>query len=179
MSKKIILVIAVAMMLVAASSVYAYGETWGGWFNSGVLIYGGNNYTYSGSGGWASDTTNDANTHDLFYVTLFPGPKAFVYSVTNDTIWLTVSAFSGSKVTGQSGTKEGSGTWSGSARRTLPDPDQIFTSVVGTWDTNGATEYFDYRPATPTYSVGWDVTYSYPLGITGSGVSSGSRTNNW
>ncbi|MEA3311460.1 MAG: hypothetical protein U9Q76_04495 [candidate division WOR-3 bacterium] len=176
-NKTLILIAAVAVMLVAATSASAYYEAWNGWFSSGTLTYGGNNYYYSDTGGIACDSTYSA-TRDTFYlpdtnfVTAFP----FVCSAIHDTIYLNANRFTGGKETGQSSTKEGNGDWSGSAVRRGPGhPPQTFSLVRGTWDTSGPGECFDYRPATPTYSAGWHVTRSTPLGLGGDGTSSGYR----
>ncbi|MEA3311792.1 MAG: hypothetical protein U9Q76_06195 [candidate division WOR-3 bacterium] len=177
MSKTLLLIAAIAVMLVGATSAYGYHEAWDGWFSWGILYYEDSAYTCSSPGGTVYDST--AGTVDNFYFSGGIPVAAFVCSAINDTIYLTVSSSTGSKTTGQSGTKEGNGDWSGSAVRRGPShPPQTFSLVRGTWDTQdteGQTRYFDYRPATPTYSARWNVSYSIPWGITGRGGSSGYR----
>jgi len=179
MSKKTLLIIAaIAVMLMAATSAYGYYEDWDGWFNSGYLTYGGNEFTSIGGWDVVSDSTIDDKPDD-FYL-LNDAMVDFVYDGGwyEDTITLGVSGFTGSKPTGQSGQKEGSGGWSGMAILTIPDlPPVVFDTVEGTWDTDDAGDYFDYdsRPD-PTYTADWDVTGSVPDGITGGGTCSGHRT---
>ncbi|MCK4334044.1 hypothetical protein KAX06_04580 [candidate division WOR-3 bacterium] len=177
MPKKALLVIAaVAVMLVAATSAYGYDEMWSGWWYSGTLTYNSHDYTAVDSG-YVSDSTF-SDTTDTFYL-----PQDvivnFIYVVgeIEDTIEFEDTVFTGSKPTGQSGTKEGSGVWSGLAiHRRSGFPPDTFT-IWGTWDTDDANDYFDYNPRTPTYSADWDVTGSNPPGvITGGGTCSGYRT---
>lgn len=176
-SKKALIIIAVAMILVTASSAYAYKETWDGWFSGGYLTYNSYYYYYSGSGGDVCDST--LSTTDLFYIC--PGePVAnipFVCSALDDTIYLTVSYVSGWKYTGQTGTKEAhDGYWSGSGVRRKTQVETIFTSIIGSWDTDDPGDKFDYTTDPDTYSAQWDVTSSSPVGLGGHGTSSGERT---
>ncbi|MEA3311949.1 MAG: hypothetical protein U9Q76_06995, partial [candidate division WOR-3 bacterium] len=152
----------------------------------GILYYEDSAYTCSSPGGTVYDST--AGTVDNFYFSGGIPVAAFVCSAINDTIYLTVSSSSGNKPTGESGTKEGRGNWSGSAVRRGPShPPQTFTLVRGTWDTGTDDDdmYFDYTMCPcppggpPTYLAKWDVSYSNPLGITGGGGSSGERTRRW
>ncbi|MEA3312299.1 MAG: hypothetical protein U9Q76_08810, partial [candidate division WOR-3 bacterium] len=49
MSKKLLIITAIAVMLVGATSAYGYWEAWSGWFNSGYLTLFGDarfEYTY-------------------------------------------------------------------------------------------------------------------------------------
>ncbi|TKJ38001.1 hypothetical protein CEE36_10850 [candidate division TA06 bacterium B3_TA06] len=189
MSKKTLLIIAaIAVMLVGATSAYGYYETWDSLFISGTLTYGGNDYQQTGDYyGIAYDSTVTGGTTDTFSAFIWPVALRFV-SANGDTIDLSVRNFTGNKETGTSGTKEGAGTWSGSAVRYKNGvPETRWTSVSGTWDTEdqgGQTYYFDYTmcpscpPNIPTYSARWDVTSSTPGGLnalTGDGGSSGHR----
>ncbi len=183
MSKKTLLIIAaVAVMLVGATSAYGYWEQWDGWWYSGTLTYNSHDYT-AVDFGYVSDSTF-SDTTDTFYL-----PQDvivnFIYVVgeIEDTIEFEDTVFTGSKPTGQSGQKEGSGEWAGMAilRRSGLPPDTF--TIWGTWDTDGANEYFDYRTCPcppgdpPTYTADWDVTGSYPDGITGGGTCSGTRSS--
>ena len=184
MSKKTLLVIAaVAVMLVGATSAYGYDEMWSGWWYSGTLTYNSHDYTAVDSG-YVSDSTF-SDTTDTFYL-----PQDvivnFIYVVgeIEDTIEFENTVFTGSKPTGQSGTKEGSGVWLGSAiLRRSGLPPVVFDTVEGTWNTREAGDYFDYTmcppcpPRTPTYSAKWVVTRSVPDGITGGGTCSGTRSS--
>jgi hypothetical protein len=95
---------------------------------------------------------------------------AFVYSPQTDTIYLYIGSFSGTKVTGQTDTKDGSGYWAGSAVRRK-------NSVEETWNTEGDDADFDYTPLpnNPTYHAHW---YVYPTtSLSGDGTSTGIRTH--
>ena len=179
MSKKNALTIVALFLMVAASSTaYGYGETWDGWFSGGTLYYGGNTYTYVMGNGSANDTTNTLGTLDLFYTT---GPSfciPFANTSGNDTILLGVSSISGSKTTGQSGTKNGTGNWSGSGvRRQGMTIFTTFTSISGTW--SATFSYINCPPNKPTYTGSWLVTSSTPSGLTGGGNMSGQKTAAW
>jgi len=181
MSKKLIVIAAIAVMLVGATNAYAYHETWGGWFSSGTLTYNSHDYTAVDSG-YVSDSKGVLT--DTFYL-----PQDvivnFIYVVgeIEDTIEFENTVFTGSKPKGQSGTKEGSGVWLGTAiLRRSGLPPVVFDSVWGTWDTDGANEYFDYRACPcppggpPTYTASWLVTGSDPDGLTGGGTCTGTGT---
>ncbi|TKJ44016.1 hypothetical protein CEE36_02535 [candidate division TA06 bacterium B3_TA06] len=183
-NKKLLLIAAVAVMLVAATSAYGYWEAWDGWFNSGYLIYLGDTYDYVSGEGILEDRT--FGSVDSFYInTVTPG--IFTCTRTGYTIKLWVTTPSGSKDTGQEGQKQvDEAEWSGNAIRIIPqpppNPPKIDTfTVVGTWNTRAPNDYFDYTmcpcpPATPTYSAHWIVSYSVPWGITGGkGGSAGDR----
>ena len=182
--KPLLIIAAVAVMLVGATSAYGdyTQEIWNGWFSWGTLTYDDYNYYYSADGGVVLDTVNDAGTYDLFYLTQQAQlVEAFVCSQLDDTIYLAVSYVDGSKPHGESGQKEvDDGGWSGSAVRRKNEVETIFSSVEGTWDTDEEDDYFDYTmcpcpPNTPTYSGKWYVTDSTPSGLTGDGGSSGYR----
>lgn len=87
-------------------------------------------------------------------------------------IYLSVTSFTGGKPTGQSGTKEGSGTWSGTAICTVDDPDKEY-DVYGTWDTGTPNDdyYFNYN--NNTYSALWEITGGDMGHPTGGGTSYG------
>ncbi len=179
MSKKTLLLIAgVILVLAAATSAYGYREAWDGWFRTGTLYYNGHAYvnTETTTYGTAGDSTIGAR--DTFFEFTWPAQKAFVYSTDHDTIYLSISEFTGSKEYLQSGTKEGNGVWSGSAVRSNNGTETTWTTVSGTWDTNDGTECFDYTTEPDSYTAGWDVTYSNPGGanaLTGWGTSYGER----
>jgi len=172
-NKTLLIIAAVAVMLVAATNASAYHEHWDGWFNSGYLTYDG--YTYNhveGIGGVADTTNGDVDEFFLDAITVI----TFYCSGTDGTIVVRLTSSSGSKPTGQEDQKEGSGNWGGTAVLTRPGlPNVNFTTLVGTWDTNDAGDYFNYAPETPTYSAKWYVSYSDPDGLTGAGGSAGYR----
>lgn len=172
MSKKTLLIIAaVAVMLAGATSAYGYDETWDGWFNSGYIIYGGHEFTSVGSD-CVSDSTIDFKPDDFY----LPNDAIVDFVYGSDTITLGVSGFTGSKPRGQSGTKEGSGGWSGMAILTIPGlPPVVFDTVEGTWRSTYPHFNYDSEPD-PTYTASWLVTRSVPDGITGGGTCSGQRT---
>jgi len=172
MTKKLLLIAAVAVMLMGATNAYGYWESWDGWFISGTLTYGGNDFTSVGGWDVVSDSTITDKPDDFYLkvnVCVY-----FVYG--SDTIMLGIDGFTGSKETDTTGTKEGSGGWLGSAilRRSGLPPDTF--TVEGTWNTRDAGDYFDYGGRPPIYSAEWVVTRSVPDGITGGGTCSGQRT---
>ena len=176
MSKKLLIIAAIAVMLMGATSAYGYYEGWNGWFNSGYLRYGGNDFT-SGGSGIVSDSTLILEEEDDFYLKANASVD-FVYDGGwyEDTITLGISRFFGSKPTDQSGQKEGSGGWSGMAilRRSGLSPDTF--TVVGTWRSTYPHFNYDSEPD-PTYTASWLVTGSVPDGITGGGTCSGTRSS--
>ena len=174
--KTLLLIAAIAVMLAAATSAYGYWETWNGWWYSGTLTYNSHDYTAVDSG-YVSDSTF-SDTTDTFYL---PQDVTvdFVYVIgeIEDTIEFENTVFTGSKPTGQSGTKEGSGVWLGSAiLRRSGLPPVVFDSVWGTWWSTG--NHFNYNSEPdPTYTASWLVTGSDPDGITGGGTCSGTRSS--
>jgi len=170
MTKKLLLIAAIAVMLVGATSAYGYYESWNGWFNSGYLRYGGNDFTSVGGWDVVSDSTIDEELDD-FYLKVNVCVH-FVYG--SDTIMLGIDGFTGSKETDTTGTKEGSGDWLGSAILTIPGlPPVVFDTVEGTW--RSTYPHFNYDTRPPTYTASWLVTRSVPAGITGAGGSAGER----
>jgi len=161
-------------MLMAATSAYGYDEDWDGWFISGTLTYGGNDFTSVGSDIVSDSTILELRT-DNFYLKANASVD-FVYDGGwyEDTISLGISRFFGSKPTDQSGTKEGSGGWLGSAILRIPGlPPVVFDTVEGTW--RSTYPHFNYDTRPPTYTASWLVTRSVPAGITGAGGSAGDR----
>lgn len=163
MSKKTLLVIAaVAVMLLGATSAYGYYETWDGWWSSGTIEYDENTYTHSGEGFMIRDSTY-SETRDTFYfssgaVNLMP----FVCDDVNppDTIFLALplSGTYGGKPTGQSGEKYGIGEWSGTGYD--HELVKIF-DIEGTW-----TGTFNYTDRPYIYTAVAYSTWSSPPGIT-------------
>ncbi len=173
--KTLLLIAAVAMMLMAATSAYGYYETWDGWWYSGTLTYNSHDYTAVDSG-YVSDSSFTEFT-DTFYL-----PQDvilnFIYVIgeIEDTIEFEDTVFTGSKPTGDSGTKEGSGVWLGTAiLRRSGLPPVVFDSVWGTWWSTGNHFNYNTRPD-PTYTASWLVTGSDPDGITGGGTCTGTGT---
>lgn len=154
-----LILIAIVVMAVAATTAFAYYETWEEFiWSNGTLYYDGNAYTCSFDGGFLCDST--ATNVDLFYM---KGDGVVVpFDYRGDTIWLTVSAFSGSKPTGQSGVKEASGTWSGSAY--VKSAARTYT-LGGTWASRNND--FDYTSTPWTWDAEVEVTWCNPSGITG------------
>jgi len=169
-NKTLIVIAAIAVMLMGATSAYGYQEDWNGWFNSGYLRYGGNDFTSVGSDIVSDSTILELRT-DNFYLKANASVD-FVYDGGwyEDTISLGISRFFGSKTTGQSGTKEGSGGWSGSARVHGPDHEDVNFVLGGTWEAE-----FTYTgdPPDGTYEGTWRVTSSWPVFVSGIGGSSG------
>jgi len=179
MSKKLLLIAAIAVMLAGATSAYGDDythERWDGWFNSGHLNYDSKTYTIVESYSTVDDSTYIPENRDTFYLTV--DVLTFVCAAGyNDSIFVCISAFTGGKEYGTSGTHEGSGSWSGSGYSDRSaEPETKLFDFGGTWDTDDANDYFNYNPRTPTYNADWDVTGSNPPGITGDGTSSGERT---
>lgn len=177
--KTSLLIAAVAVMLLSATSAQAYYETWDGWFYSGNLYISGYTYTRVGTSTGSASDSSQAVYRDTFYsFTPNAGGIVFVCDILTDTIYLSISTMKGGKTTGQSGTKPGDGTWSGSAlvRGTRHEP-YSFTSVSGTWDTQDPPQCFDYTASPPTLLAGWDVTGSTPPGLSGYGTCNGVRTS--
>ncbi|MCK4334703.1 hypothetical protein KAX06_07995 [candidate division WOR-3 bacterium] len=174
MTKKLLIIAAVAVMLAGATSAYGYWEQWSGWWYSGTLTYNSHDYT-AVDFGYVSDSSFSRET-DTFYL-----PQDvivnFIYVVgeIEDTIEFENTVFTGSKPTGQSGTKEGSGVWLGMAiLRRSGLPPVVFDTVEGTW--RSTYPHFNYDTRPPTYTASWLVTRSVPDGITGGGTCSGHRT---
>lgn len=156
-------------MLTAATSAYGYHETWNGWYTTGTLYYNNNAYSWSNPGLSASDST--IGSRDTFYQSGTWGTMPFVCDAIDDTIYLVVNSFTGGKPTGESGTKDGAGTWAGGY---LIASTRSSGSISGTWSAT-----FDYTQVTPSYSGTWTRTASSPDNITGGGTSSGTRTARW
>ncbi|TKJ42888.1 hypothetical protein CEE36_06375 [candidate division TA06 bacterium B3_TA06] len=180
-TKKLLLIAAVAVMLVGATSAYGYYETWDGWFNSGELEYFNSPFYYTNGEGVLQDRTY--GSVDSFFVN-FVTPSTFTcesgeYEGYYIMLWPDAS---GSKPTGQSGHKEvhEGATWSGKAVLFIPNPPYLPQTVEftleGTWDTEFYNDYFNYVPHTPTYSAHWYFGSSDPPGFTGGdGGSEGER----
>ena len=166
--------IAIVVMAVAAPAAFAYEEAWNGWMSSGTFYYNSNPYTYSGSGGTFFDSTSTYDEdRDTFYLNIVGTLTIpFVYSATNDTMYLTVAkamdSTTGGKETGQITDDEAGGIWY--CYGYLVNARQNFT-IWGTWDGT-----FTYGGGTPTYSASGSRTNSTPITVTGGFSSSGSRT---
>ncbi len=184
MPKKALLVIAaVAVMLMAATSAYGDDythERWDGWFNSGHLNYNSKTYTIVESYRMVEDSTYTFPPpprpgRDTFYLTV--DVLTFVCAAGyNDSIFVCIPTFTGGKEYGTSGTHEGSGLWSGSGYSdNSAEPETKLFDFWGTWASTGNDFNYDSEPD-PTYTADWDVTGSNPPGITGDGTCSGHRT---
>jgi len=177
MTKKLILIAAIAVMLAGATSAYGYFEVWNGWFNSGELTLTlDRDYTfdYVSGEGTLEDTTN--GDVDEFAIYAIPA-LTFTCTSTGWTIRLWAAPASGWKYTGQSGQKEAyDGAWSGYAILTRPPLDpMVFDTVEGTWDTDDLSDYFNYGGRPPIYSAEWDIIRSVPDSLDGVGGSEGYR----
>jgi len=176
-NKTLLLIAAVAVMLVGATSASAYYEWWDGWFSSGELTYLEATFDYVEGEGMLRDTT--AGSVDSFLVPIIT-PSTFTCAATGYYIKLWPGA-SGSKPTGQRGQKEVNvgATWAGHAILYIlgpPNPPQtvVFDSVWGTWNTTSeAGDCFDYGGIPPIYSAHWYVVGSTPGGLGGDGGSAG------
>ncbi len=172
-SKKLLLIAAVAVMLLGATNAYGYYEGWDGWFNSGTLVYDSKNYTIVESYNTVDDSTYTRfplPDRDTFYLTV--DVLTFVCAAgPDDSIFVGISTFTGGKEYGTSGTHEGSGFWSGSGYSDNSGETKLF-DFGGTWASTGND--FNYNTRPPTYTASWLVN---PLGVvTGSGTCSGERT---
>jgi len=170
MPKKTLLVIAaVAVMLVAATSAYGYHEVWDGWFNSGYLTLDSDTFDYVEGQSTVEDYT--AGSVDSFTIWAIPY-RSFYCATTGYTIRLWVTTATGWKYTVQEGQKEAyDGGWTGEAILYRPLlPDDLDFDVWGTW---GSTyPHFNYN--TDSYTAWWRVSNSRPLGLGGKGGSSGT-----
>jgi len=174
MTKKLLIIAAVAVMLAVATSAYSYYEAWDGWFNSGYLECLDDTFYYtSGSGTLWDRTYGSVDSFFIYAVT----PSTFTcesgeYAGYYIKLW---PGATGWKDTGQSGHKEAyNGAWTGKARLYIPDPPQTFDFTVwGTWNTSTDDDYFNYGGIPYTYSAHWRALRSSPFGITGEGGSAG------
>jgi len=170
---KALLIAAVAVMLVAATSASAYYERWEGWFNSGHLFYGDDTYDYVEGEGVLEDRTY--GSVDSFFVSAVC-ISTFSCTEKGWTIKLWPGA-SGYKYTGQSEQKQvEDGAWTGFARLYRPElPDVEFT-VGGTWNTTDEPgDCFNYWGRPYIYSAHWVLSESDPLDLRGAGGSAGER----
>jgi len=172
MTKKLILIAAVAVMLVGATNAYGYYEDWDGWFNSGTISinYGSRVFTSVGMG-IVSDSTIELKPDDFYLKANACVDFVYVDDGYEDTLTLGISRFFGSKPTDQSGQKEGSGGWSGSARVHGPGHEDVNFILGGTWE---AEFIYTGDPPDGTYEGTWRETSSSIPGVSGSGGSSGS-----
>ncbi|MBA7628331.1 hypothetical protein ES703_35810 [subsurface metagenome] len=165
---KALLIAAVAVMLVAATSAYSYYETWDGWFNSGNLYYNSKTYSYVEGGIGVDDSTTRIGM-DLFYRTTIPRIAFVCAAGYRDSIFVYIDEFGGAKEYGQSGTTEGIGSWSGIGYADRAGSTMLFY-FGGSWEAE-----FDYTdPPDGTYEGTWRETQSSIPGVRGSGTSSGS-----
>jgi hypothetical protein len=183
MTKKLLIIAAVAVMLAAATNAYAYYEAWDGWFDSGKLKYYGATFEYTEGSGVLEDTTY--GSVDSFFVSAVC-ISTFTCAASGDFKGWIIKLWpggSGTKDTGQSGTKEvEDGEWTGKAILIIPQeypdpPDTVEFDVVGTWDTGNEYDgmYFNYGGLPPIYSAHWYVDHSHPAGLDGDGGSLGER----
>jgi hypothetical protein len=177
MTKKLLVIAAVAVMLVGATRAYGYYEVWNGWFNSGYLTLDSDTFDYVEGQSTVEDTT--AGSVDSFTIHAIPY-RSFYCATTGYTIRLWVTGASGWKYTDQEGQKQAyNGAWSGLAiLRRSGLPPVVFDTVEGTWNTTEeAGDCFNYGGRPPTYSASWVVTRSVPDGLTGGGTCSGTRSS--
>lgn len=179
-NKPILLIAAVAVMSAAATSVQAYSEHWSGFFGGGTITYNNTTYTYRNSTSvapsyiyaWTYSVSIDSITG--LYLNKHTG--YFYNADTTDSLIIELVDYGsykkllGKKETGTSGTKEGDGTWTGECTN------KSFY-LRGTWDTYGASEYFNYNLTPPVGNGGWDVTWSSTAGVSGSGTWQMTRTS--
>jgi len=178
MSKKITLIIAVAMILVAASSAYGYSKEWGAaFFDSGTITCNDTTYTYWGSScvveSYIYAWTYNVNVDSITGANLDTYLATFRYIDDPDTSYLNLELVDygsykkllGWKETDTTGEKEGGGTWTGhcSAKSFY---------VTGTWSTGTGLDdyYFDYDEDPPVGSGPWAIAWSSPPGVIGDGI---------
>lgn len=178
-SKKALIIIAVAMMLIAASSAYAYTELWSGGCGTGTLTYNDDDYYYDHGdyNGNIRDTTKTAGQRDTFDLYTCTWEAVFYHwsggiehsGSIDDSLVITEYSWGvrGWKYTGTTGTKYGEGTFIAACT----NKNFVF---YGTWDNTT----FDYTPHTPTASGDWDVTGTYPdqVDLEGDGTFELTRT---
>lgn len=174
---KALILAVIITMLAAATTAQAYYEKWSGFFATGTITYSLKTYTFSPTGSSGSTVCHSGDV-DTFLVDSTSFVAYFINNEgTPDTLILTGttysshSKFSGIKGTGQSGTKEGSGTWCASTNKSG-------LYIWGTWDTDGAGTYFDYNSRPPVAGGNWDVsggTYS----VSGGGTIYLERASTW
>ena len=174
-SKKLLLIAAIAVMLVGATRAYGYYEVWNGWFNSGYLTLDSDTFDYVEGQSTVEDTT--AGSVDSFTIHAIPY-RSFYCATTGYTIRLWVTGASGWKYTDQEGQKQAyNGAWSGKAiLRRSGLPPVVFDTVEGTWWSTYPHFNYDSEPD-PTYTASWLVTGSDPDGITGGGICTGTRSS--
>lgn len=148
---------AVVLMLAAVTDTNAYHETWDGWFNSATLYYDGKTYSYVEGEILIEDVSG--LTRDTFYVNAVPRIAFICAAGYNDSIFVYIdTTITGGKETGQSGTKEGSGSWSGSGYSNRLTTDKLF-DFGGTWEAE--FEYTDFYPLEGTCEGSWRATWSF------------------
>lgn len=167
--------LAAILILTAATSAQAYTEKWsGGWFFSGTITYNSTTWTYDHLNtivdSYIYTWTYDASVDSITGNNVGDHRAIFYNSDKSDSLIITLSDYSsykkllGTKTTGTSGTKEGSGTWSAYCSN------KGFY-LGGTWDTNGATAYFNYNVTPPTGNGAWTMTWTSSASCTaGSGT---------
>jgi len=169
-NKTLLIIAAVAVMLMGATSASAYYEGWDGWFNSGSLDYDSKTYEYVEGGIGVDDSTVTAVRRDTFYRTAIPAIAFVCAAGPGDSIFVYIATFTGGKATGEISTT-GTGLWTGEGYSDRVKNNWLF-DFGGTWET-----YFNYRPDPPTCEGTWTVTGSFPPNVvTGSGGISGERT---
>lgn len=162
--------IAVMVMLIAATSAFARYEMWTTWFVDGYLIYDSEYFYHPGSSFGAPLCDSTIGDADIFYFAPDAISARFYNSAEDDSLSLTIYKVDvfGSKDTGTSGTHYcTNGQWSGTVYVFSTSTEY---SVWGDW--NGTFVYGLFQP--PHYFSG-EITFegSSPTGIDGYGESSG------
>ena len=182
MGKHKVLILA-AVMIAAATTAYGYTEEWtAGWFSGGTFTYNSTVYTFdhvnAELGSYIYAWTYDANIDSITGAYIGEHKVIFYNSAKTDSLIISLVDYStykkllGKKYTGQSGTKEGSGTW------TAECTNKSFY-LRGTWNTGDDedTKYFDYGETPPVGNGNWTMTWtSSMLCTSGSGVWQTVRT---
>lgn len=162
--KALLALLVVGVLFVGATTAQAYYcEKWGQLLSSGYIDYDGTRYhadTVTGyswcveNGSPSDDNSND--NLDYFPPEYAGGWARFVTSDDRDTLLLVAATYGsheneGWKQTGQSGTKNGYGTWCGYDE----DKDVYIWGSLTTG--NSPSHYFDYNSSPPDVNGAWDV----------------------
>jgi hypothetical protein len=178
-NKALILTAVVMMLAVVATTAQAYYEKWSMPWNNGYIDYNSRRYYYitHNTAGYTvclSGMSNDNFLSDSTWFTICfatndgrPGDTLFL----DDSTYSTHNNFDGTKGTGQSGTKDGSGTWCACCTN------KSFY-LWGTWDTNGIDKYFTYDSTPPMVIGNWDVVNG-TVSVSGGGTFAGTRRSTW
>ncbi|NLI97898.1 hypothetical protein GX441_04475 [bacterium] len=178
---KALILAAVVAVLATATTAQAYYEKWSMPWNNGYIYYNSRYYYYithqtAGYTVCVSGMSTDAFISDSTWFTICfatndgrPGDTLFL----DDSTYSTHNNFDGTKQTGQSGTKEGSGTWC-----TYCTNKDFY--VWGTWNTydDPNNNKFDYGYTPPIVTGDWAVVNG-TVSVSGGGTFAGTSRSTW